>query len=192
MRYHLFKSIGFFFLLSTSAHAGILEKKEFFPNTLASLSKTSKLLGTSTPQKHSPTQQYNEILTHKRIAMGTLLAWSGLSIASGALLLATQSSTFWQGFAIQSLGWGVIDATIGILSLLWMKANLHSAEEAQKERTSFRQVMLINTALDVLYILVGVGLVIWGNQNLQGHGYGVIVQGGFLFLFDGLNAILTF
>jgi len=45
--------------------------------------------------------------------------------------------------------------------------------------------------LDIVYIGAGSALAASGKDKFKGHGYGVIVQGSFLFLFDGINYLIV-
>ncbi len=59
-------------------------------------------------------------------------------------------------------------------------------------RDKFRKILLINTLLDIGYLAVGFGLARANNVKWHGHGQGILIQGGFLLLFDGINYALTF
>ena len=66
------------------------------------------------------------------------------------------------------------------------------AEALAREARKLRRLLWINTGLDVLYVTGGfVLLYTSGAQNpfAAGNGWGVIVQGGFLFVFDLLHAV---
>ena len=65
------------------------------------------------------------------------------------------------------------------------------AESEEKEARWLERVLWINTCLDVLYVLGGVWLArTWGAESplWRGHGLGMVVQGGFLFVFDFYHA----
>ena len=74
------------------------------------------------------------------------------------------------------------------------KARLTSnelADSAPKESAKLKRILLINTGLDVLYVTSGIALILTLGANdigWQGHGWGIIVQGGFLFFFDLYHA----
>ena len=122
-----------------------------------------------------------------------LLLWGLLSAGAGAWLLSGQAE-LWRGFGLQTLLWGLIDAVIALFSLRRAGKRLHlrvDLEESARERTSLRRVLRINTWLDLLYIAGGAALLILrGGQDAfaAGNGWGIILQGAFLLLFDGLHA----
>ncbi len=124
-----------------------------------------------------------------------LLLWSALSIIAGALLVAFDASAWWRGFGVQALAWGAIDAVIALFGQLSARkrraASPGGPERFEREARNLRRILWINTGLDVLYVAGGLILVFTlGAQNpfLAGTGWGVIVQGAFLFIFDLLHA----
>ena len=122
-----------------------------------------------------------------------LLIWSTLSIIGGAVLLFT--APFWRGVGVQGLVWGVIDAAIagfGLASLRRKrkKADADTAQMRLREAHSLRRTLLINAGLDVLYVVGGiVVLTNFTAEFARGNGVGIIVQGGFLLLFDTFYAL---
>ncbi|MBI1259787.1 MAG: hypothetical protein GC204_20155 [Chloroflexi bacterium] len=55
----------------------------------------------------------------------------------------------------------------------------------EREAHNLRQLLWINTALDLLYVAGGRWLI---RRGKHGTGWGIVVQGMFLFLFDLLHA----
>ena len=127
-----------------------------------------------------------------------LLVWSALSVAFSALTIFS-TSPFLRGLGIQFFVWGVIDSAIAFFGArasakkrLKMQGQA-SAESEAKESRWLENILWVNTGLDVLYILGGVWLIkTWGADDLlwRGHGLGVVIQGGFLFVFDFYHAFL--
>ena len=65
-------------------------------------------------------------------------------------------------------------------------------EVLAREARNLRRILLINTGLDVLYVTSGVALALTlgvDNPFWRGNGWGIVVQGGFLFCFDLLHAL---
>ena len=124
-----------------------------------------------------------------------LLVWSALSITAGVLLLF--AIPFWRGVGVQALVWGVIDAAIAGSGLLALRRKLKRLdadlpEVMLKETHNLRRLLLINAGLDVLYIVAGVVvLYTFATDFARGNGVGIIVQGGFLLLFDTFYAYRT-
>ncbi len=122
-----------------------------------------------------------------------LLLWGMLSAGAGAWLLSGQGE-LWRGFGLQALLWGLIDSVIALFSLRRAGTRLHQrveVEESAREQASLRRILRINTWLDLMYIAGGaVLLILRGGQSsfAAGSGWGIILQGAFLLLFDALHA----
>jgi hypothetical protein len=139
----------------------------------------------------SPEKQFaGDILRHQDRAMNVLLGWSGLSVASGAVMLSSGSPVT-RDFGLQNIGWGAIDGGIALFAKHGIAKKRKTGFDPEKERKNFQKILLINSLLDVVYVGAGSALVASGKDKLKGHGYGVIVQGSFLFLFDGINYLLV-
>jgi hypothetical protein len=114
-----------------------------------------------------------------------LLLWGALSTIGGALLQFSRKP-FWIGVGQQAIGWGVIDALIALFAG-------RSASRSFSGQT-LRRVLLINAALDVLYMLGGFIFARTkgaADEKLHGQGWGIVLQGLFLFKFDLIHALLA-
>lgn len=135
--------------------------------------------------------RFQTALTHR------LLAWSILSIISGALLALFRDGLL-RGLGAQFIGWGFIDALIALGGQQAAQKRLailpDPADPAvtAAETKNLRRLLAFNTGLDVLYILGGVWLErSKGKRNrlARGTGLGILIQGAFLFVFDLLHTI---
>lgn len=124
-----------------------------------------------------------------------LMVWAGASVLAGAPLTLVGSS-FWRGFGVQAVAWGVIDGVIafgggrGAASKAARPENHTPARQAE-ERDKMRRVLAINAGLDVAYVVGGLALVrTRGRDNvfLRGTGWGIAAQGAFLLGFDLFHA----
>ncbi len=121
-----------------------------------------------------------------------LLFWSALSITGGALLLF--ATPFWRGVGLQALVWGTVDAAIALFGLLSLRRkqrrpDANELETLGRKARNLRRLLLINAGLDVLYIVVGIAVLdSFTTDFARGNGVGIIVQGGFLLLFDAFYA----
>jgi carboxylesterase len=122
-----------------------------------------------------------------------LLLWSTISILIGGVFLLV-GTPFWRGFGVQALLWGAIDAAIaafGLRNTARQRAAVHDAASIEREGHKLRRLLWINTGLDILYIGGGIFLTLSAGREdlfLRGSGWGIIIQGGFLFLFDLIHA----
>lgn len=123
-----------------------------------------------------------------------LLAWSALSVIAGAGLQV--GNAFQRGFGVQAAGWGLIDALIagiGRRSAMRKEPTATPALAAQEARR-LRRLLWFNAGLDVLYVLGGLRLAQTkgrDNEHWRGHGWGIVVQGAFLLLFDVWHGLKT-
>jgi esterase/lipase len=126
-----------------------------------------------------------------------LLAWASLNIGLAALLFAAGVGPLLRGLATQAAAWGTINAAIA-LGAAWVERRratkgdeARSARDVTKDARGLRRLLLLNTALDVLYVVAGisVALVPGATSALwRGHGWGIALQGAFLFVFDLIHA----
>ena len=139
---------------------------------------------------------------HARTVGRQLSAWALGSMSVGVVLVALTSvgvlsgdaGQIALGFALQSLIWGAIDGVIAWFGARDLRRRL-AAGEADDALASaafgrrLRRLLLLNAALDVAYVAAGVAiLMLWRTPDGLGHGLGVLVQGGFLLLFDTVHA----
>jgi hypothetical protein len=134
--------------------------------------------------------QYYRVITRR------LLAWSLVSVVAGVTLLLFDP--LWQGVGLEAIAWGVIDAGIALVGGWVTRRRLAGLDDPSAPRVLFREarnlrrILLINTGLDVLYVAGGVALALTlGVDSLfwRGNGWGIVIQGGFLFFFDLLHAL---
>lgn len=118
-----------------------------------------------------------------------LLAWSVLSLLSG-LYLWFATNEFGQGFGIQAVAWGTVDAAIAFIGAR-SAVRRSSTADPRKEALFIRKVLWINVGLDILYVIGGIIVFMWEGLFWQGTGWGIILQGVFLFFFDLFHAIKT-
>jgi len=124
-----------------------------------------------------------------------LLLWSTLSVAAGVILMLT-GGEFWRGFGLQALVWGLIDGAIAGLGRRSAARRRirgpHTADALTREAANMRRILWINTGLDVLYVTGGLLLAYTSaarNPFAAGNGWGIVLQGGFLFFFDLFHAL---
>jgi hypothetical protein len=114
-----------------------------------------------------------------------LFLWGALSTIGGVILQFSRRP-FWIGFGQQAIGWGVIDALIALAAGRSTSRSFSAA--------TLRRVLFINAALDVLYMLGGFLFARTrgaADEKLRGQGWGIVLQGLFLFKFDLIHAFLT-
>lgn len=130
-----------------------------------------------------------DVLRHQERAMNVLLGWSGASVMAGSTMLFHDSITI-RDMGIQNMAWGVIDAGIALYARHSISSKMISDISVQKEKQNFRKLLLVNSLLDIVYVGIGTAMTASGKEKLKGHGYGIIIQGAFLLIFDGINFFL--
>ena len=134
----------------------------------------------------------------QQIIMQRLLAWGFLSVVVGLVLLPINA--FWRGFGTQAIGWGGIDAVIAIGGGWFLRRrrarllNPNDPTQLTREAGNLRRLLWFNAFLDVFYVLGGLVLVLVRgakDKAWSGHGWGIMVQAGFLFFFDLIHALLV-
>ncbi|HOW25003.1 MAG TPA: hypothetical protein PK711_04970 [Bacteroidales bacterium] len=137
---------------------------------------------------------YSKSITVNNTGMYVLGAWAVLNIATGAAGWATGSGTT-KYFHQMNLFWNTVNLSIAGIALI-SNARIDplelSPEQMLEKHTQMERLYLINAGLDVLYIGTGFLLKHFSHQStkrhdlLQGYGNSMILQGGFLLLFDAI------
>jgi len=135
-------------------------------------------------------QERNDLNRKGVVVLGS---WAGANLITNGILLSNSSGSD-KYFYQMNVYWNVVNgalAGLGVLGAKKMQRNL-SAFQSLEEQSSTEKTFLINTGLDVAYVMTGVYLLeksknsIDSQDMLKGYGQSVILQGGFLLLFDGI------
>lgn len=127
--------------------------------------------------------------------MYVLGGWAVGSLISSGLAVGNATGET-KAFHQMNLGWGAINATLAGLGTLGARKKEFSNNQLEtlEMQHSVEKTFLVNTALDVAYVAGGYAMTQYGeNQNKLekrdrnvGFGKSVMLQGGFLFLFDAI------
>jgi len=136
----------------------------------------------------------NNIWQFQVLLSRRLFRWAVFSMVAGILMRF--AGKFWRGMGNQFLMWGTINALISVFGRSAAEGrndkyeNPGTPEVLAKETRNLRTLLLVNAGLDVLYILFGRWLASRhkGEGLRKGNGWGVIIQGAFLLVFDILHA----
>lgn len=132
-------------------------------------------------------------------ALPVLMGWAAGSIAAGLLWLRSKSAVM-AGIGGQFVLWGAIDGLIAALGLRGAaggmrrlaKKEMSEADHLQQAER-FERFVWLNAGLDVLYIMGG-GWLAQRSRNddrRRGMGIGIVLQGGFLLVWDVILALLV-
>lgn len=124
-----------------------------------------------------------------RTLNSTLGAWGTLNVVGGSVLAATGRGRGVAAFGQQSAQWGAINILIAGFGAWRSRRSTPSAQH-------LRTLLLVNAALDVGYMAVGVGIargrLTFGGRitpaTATGHGSAIVVQGAGLFVIDTVAA----
>jgi hypothetical protein len=124
--------------------------------------------------------------------MLVLGSWAILNMASSPIL-ANQSDGSRKYFHQMNGYWNVINfglAGIGYFNLTKQDPATFTLSQTLAEQASIEKILLLNTGLDIAYVLGGLYMVELSNRKtknkdlLKGFGQSIMLQGAFLFTFD--------
>lgn len=139
-----------------------------------------------------------ERLLIQKTGMYILGSWALLNFGVGGFMMTrTEERPYY--FHQGNVFWNVVNAGIAAFSLIsaYRHPGVADMTELLKEYTTFTRVLLINAGLDLGYITAGILLRLKGGgakregTRLEGYGLALILQGGFLLLFDSVLAIIN-
>jgi hypothetical protein len=128
-------------------------------------------------------------------AMYILGGWSLVNITSGAIGFYTQEGES-RYFHQMNAGWNIVNlglAGIGLFQLNREQQGFSNAYELIQNQQGLEKVFLVNGALNFAYMTSGVALRSYAFRDLDnyhrwtGFGNSLILQGGFLAVFDFAN-----
>ncbi|RMG22297.1 MAG: hypothetical protein D6730_16745 [Bacteroidetes bacterium] len=140
---------------------------------------------------------------HLRIqkgAMWTLGGWAVLNIGGG-LIARSQSSGSTRYFHEMNALWNTVNLGIALPSLIGAyQTDLTqiSRSDALKRQHAIERILMLNIGLNTGYIMTGAFLIErsrrgdtdWKPERLKGYGQSLLLQGGFLLLFDVTQYLL--
>ncbi|MEZ4828965.1 MAG: hypothetical protein R3C61_22165 [Bacteroidia bacterium] len=127
-----------------------------------------------------------------RNTMWVLGGWATANIASG-LVLRPQAEAHLRYFHEMNIWWNVINlglATGGFIGTLRQQPGDFDEWQTFREQQKTEQILLFNAGLDLAYITTGIFLTEKAKNTpsdqlrLKGYGQSLMLQGGFLFLYD--------
>ncbi|PSL49935.1 hypothetical protein CLV51_1011275 [Chitinophaga niastensis] len=131
-----------------------------------------------------------------KTAMVVLGGWSVVNITTGLIAMG-QTSGEAKYFHQMNAIWNVVNlgiATAGYLGNRKLNPSSYNMQGSIKEQNKIDKIYLVNGALDVAYILGGLYAREYGKNQTgkeqdrwKGYGSSIILQGGFLLLYDVVN-----
>lgn len=139
-------------------------------------------------------QFYMKSLRNNTTGMYILGSWAILNIASGAWGMSAKTGST-KYFYQMNLLWNTVNLGIAgyaLISNLSTDFAVLSPEQMINKHLSTEKVLLINAGLDVLYMAGGAFMLNKSKTStkrpelLKGYGQSLLLQGGFLLVFDGI------
>lgn len=130
--------------------------------------------------------------------MSILGGWALLNIGSG-VVLRSQTTGETRYFHEMNALWNTVNlalAGVGFYTAMNTDPYAQDLQQSLQEQAGIQKLLLFNAGLDVGYIMTGLWLRERGKRNvsrperLRGWGSGLILQGGFLLVFDATLAWL--
>ncbi|SOD79888.1 DUF6992 family protein [Spirosoma fluviale] len=134
-------------------------------------------------------------IRHQKTLGLTLGSYALANIAVGAVA-AGQTSAETKYFHKMNVYWNLVNLGIagaGLVSSQKKNTDTESLADAVKQHENMKKILLLNTGLDVAYVVGGAYLRERGTNQpdkadqLRGYGKSIMLQGGFLFAFDLVN-----
>lgn len=129
--------------------------------------------------------------TQKNLMIG-LTSWSGVNLVGSGIGWATASNDEMKYFHQMNVFWNTVNLGLAIpgwISAAKGESNLSLAETIQETHRTER-IYLLNAGLDVGYMATGMWFRSEAKSNIdnpelfRGYGNSLLIQGGFLFVFD--------
>ncbi|MEN0061732.1 MAG: hypothetical protein AAGA48_06245 [Myxococcota bacterium] len=125
------------------------------------------------------------------VSMGVLASWSVVNLGVGGVGAVIAESPRQEGFWAGNAGWNLVNlgiATSGLASVGAKRTSITTGPQLLKAQNNLERALLVNIGLDVAYMMAGLAVRERGlrveDPRLQGFGDALLVQGGFLFVFD--------
>ncbi len=131
-------------------------------------------------------------LQKEKVGMIVLGSWAIGNIAAGTTLIGQRSGED-KYFHLMNIGWNAVNlslATFGYLHAVQADPTDYNLQAVVQAQYRIEKLLLLNTGLDVGYMLGGLYLMERSKtaaknpERLKGFGKSIVLQGGFLFVFD--------
>jgi hypothetical protein len=134
----------------------------------------------------SEATKYQSIQKSGMVILG---GWAlGNAVYSIPIAVYYKDNTFNHNFALMNIGWSTVNFGIATIGLLGNLKAPNSDDEVMPLIRKNQKIYLINSGLDIMYLTAGLYMSERGyylnNPQLQGFGTSILLQGGFLAMFD--------
>lgn len=144
-------------------------------------------------QTNENLMSFNEMrLERQKTGMWVLGAWALGNIGTGIALSSRRDGSA-KYFHQMNAGWNLVNlgiASMGYLAAVRTDPSAGGLYESVQSQYQIQKILLLNTGLDVAYMAGGAYLIERSKNDrknpdrLKGFGQSILLQGGFLFVFD--------
>jgi hypothetical protein len=136
--------------------------------------------------------------TTDRVMLSILGGWAVVNLVGGSIGAAASTEPQARFFHLGNAVWNVVNfglSVVGLLRDLLQAPQPFDAAQALREAHQQEKVLLLNIGLDVAYLATAAFL--WqrgeavSDVRLVGAGHALLLQGGFLLVFDTVYALLA-
>ena len=138
-------------------------------------------------------QEYNakRYATDKKLMIG-LGSWASLNLVGSGIAWATAQNEEMKNFHQMNVMWNVVNLGLAIPGFIKAKNGKQELTffETMEEQRKTETIFLINSGIDIAYMSAGLLLrskasaALEKEDQFRGYGNSLLVQGGFLLLFD--------
>ena len=121
--------------------------------------------------------------------MYVLGSWAVSNIAGGLILRANTQGTE-RYFHEMNAGWNSVNLVLASIGILGKQNSFENTQSLSDAMVKAEKTFLFNAALDIAYMTAGFWMMDAANyrvndsERLEGYGQSLLLQGGFLFVFD--------
>jgi hypothetical protein len=128
--------------------------------------------------------------------MTVLAGWSAVNLVAGTVFGFTADDPTVAAFHQMNAGWNIVNAALAVPGLVGAQRDLarvpsgRTVSEIRTEQNRLEDILLFNAGIDVGYMMAGAYLIERSRRGgsdaamLDGFGRSLLLQGGFLFVFD--------
>ncbi|GAB4024803.1 hypothetical protein GCM10028809_03040 [Spirosoma gilvum] len=144
-------------------------------------------------------REFTDQRIHHQNVLGLTLGGYALANIAVGSIAAGQTVGETKYFHRMNVYWNLVNlgiAGVGLLGSRKQQAGNETVSEAIRKHETMKQILLLNTGLDVAYVIGGAYLRERAETHpdqadqLRGYGKSIMVQGGFLLAFDLVNYII--
>ncbi|MGZ3813650.1 MAG: DUF6992 family protein [Mucilaginibacter sp.] len=125
--------------------------------------------------------------------MAVLGSWGMVNLGVGAYGWSSSTGNESRYFYQMNVIWGAVNFSTALINYTGLQKNKNkklTAAETLKQQEKMEKIFLINGGLDIAYLGTGLYLKLAGDSRnspmMKGYGSSILIQGGFLLIFDGL------